>query len=68
MLNGKCFYCKAKKVYMYPPKAEHGDFGIPDYVTVDDEEISQERMPTECDEWKDEFEHYNGILESMINK
>lgn len=54
LMSGNGFRCNKKEVFMYHPKLEHGDYGVPDYVQFDNNEILQERMPTDCDEWKSE--------------
>jgi hypothetical protein len=43
------FKCMSKNVFMYPPKMEYSEKGIPSYVEYQNEEISQEKMPLTCD-------------------
>lgn len=66
LFDGRGFRCKLKDVFMYHPVVELGDYGVPDYAEFKGDEIYQERMPTECKEWKDENEISRGIGE-MFN-
>lgn len=43
------FKCLSKNTYMYPPKIEFSEKGIPDYVEFNGEEIIQDKMPISCE-------------------
>tara|TARA_R110000796_G_scaffold88978_1_gene192345 strand:+ start:2235 stop:2600 length:366 start_codon:yes stop_codon:yes gene_type:complete len=51
--KGRCFKCTSKEIYMFHPSTKHGEYGIPDYVEIDGNEIVQEEMPKECDKFND---------------
>lgn len=47
--NTTSFRCSSKKVFMYPPKLEYSENGVPEYALYNDDEITQEKMPLKCD-------------------
>ena len=49
LVKSSCFKCKAKNIFMYSPKIEHSNRGVPDYVLHNEKEIIQEPMPLHCD-------------------
>lgn len=49
LVKSSAFKCNAKNKFMFPPKFEYSDKGVPEYVEYKGEEISQEKMPLECD-------------------
>jgi hypothetical protein len=56
--DSNSFKCKAKNIFMYPPKLKHSNNGIPEYVEHEGKEITQEEMPIECSKkisYGDEF-------------
>jgi len=46
--DGTCFKCTKKDIFLYPPKLEYNEKGVPEYTEYKGEEIEQERMPMTC--------------------
>lgn len=42
------FKCLSKNIFMFPPKMEHSEGGLPSYVLHEGLEIDQEKMPILC--------------------
>lgn len=61
LFDGRGFRCKLKKIFMYHPSLEFGQYGVPDYAEFKGDEIDQKRMPVEneCDDFEDENEKWN---------
>jgi len=49
LLHSSSFKCKAKDIFMYPPKFENSGKGGVCYAEYNGKEITQEPMPKECD-------------------
>lgn len=54
MRSSSTFKCSKKNIFMYPPKFEHSDQSIP-YAEHEGEEIVQEKMKQDCDEYDVDF-------------
>ena len=52
LMSSTTFKCNAKKIFMFPPKFEHSEKGVPEYVEYNGEEITQESMPLNCEQKK----------------
>ena len=46
--DGTCFKCTKKDIFLYPPKLEYNENGVPGYTEFEGEEIEQEKMPITC--------------------
>ena len=60
--KGSCFRCRAKNIFMHPPKLEYNEKGVPVYTEFEGEEIEQEKMPLLCELRVDEFEEINEMF------
>ena len=59
------FKCMSKNVFMYPPKMEYSEKGVPSYVEFNNEEITQERMPIICNIKQRQDNSFNGFWKTI---
>lgn len=49
LIESKTFKCNKKNIFMFPPKLEYRENGVPSYVEYKGDEIMQEKMPLICE-------------------